>query len=118
MTRFLPAVTIAALLLIAASASAQIVPNKESLSNLYTGKAYSPYAHRTFPRRPLWGDSHLHTALSMNAGLFGNRLPPRDAYRLAIENKLGTNPSLPGKNPRVGSSLVCAGAESTASVVS
>ena len=80
---FLPAVTIAALMLMAAPTSAQIVPDKASLSDLYTGKAYSPYAHRTFPERPLWGDSHLHTVLSMDAGLIGNRLPPRDAYRFA-----------------------------------
>ncbi|UCH74777.1 MAG: DUF3604 domain-containing protein [Rhodospirillales bacterium] len=56
---------------------------KQSLSAAYTGKVYSPYAKRSYPERPLWGDSHLHTALSMDAGLFGNRLPPRDAYRFA-----------------------------------
>jgi hypothetical protein len=54
-----------------------------TLSATYTGKAYSPYAKRSFPERPLWGDSHLHTSLSMDAGLFGNRLPPREAYRFA-----------------------------------
>jgi hypothetical protein len=57
--------------------------NKQSLSDAYTGKAYSPYAHRNFSERPLWGDSHLHTSLSMDASLFGNRLPPSEAYRFA-----------------------------------
>jgi len=83
MTRFLPALLIATLVMMASPAGAQFKASQESLSDLYTGKAYSPYAQRTFPERPLWGDSHLHTALSMDAGLFGNRLPPRDAYRFA-----------------------------------
>jgi len=72
-----------AAILTATPASAQLSPDKNTLSPDYTAKTYSPYAHRTFPERPLWGDSHLHTMLSMDAGLFGNHLPPRDAYRFA-----------------------------------
>ena len=55
----------------------------EVLSEAYTGKSYSPYSGRAFPERPLWGDSHLHTSLSMDAALFGNRLGPREAYAFA-----------------------------------
>ena len=62
---------------------AQITPSKESLSDLYPGKAYSPYAQRSFPDRVLWGDTHLHTGLSMDAGLFGCRLGLDEAYRFA-----------------------------------
>jgi hypothetical protein len=62
---------------------AQISPTKESLSNLYPGKAYSPYAQRSFPDRVFWGDTHLHTGLSMDAGLFGARLGLDEAYRFA-----------------------------------
>ena len=58
-------------------------PSKNQLSDVYKGKAYSPYAKRTFPERPLWGDHHLHTSLSMDAGGFGNRVGLRDAYRIA-----------------------------------
>lgn len=57
--------------------------NKDQLSEQYTGKAYSPYAERGYPERPLWGDNHLHTSLSLDAGGFGNRLPPEQAYRFA-----------------------------------
>lgn len=48
-----------------------------------TTAPYSPYAGRNFPTRPLFGDQHLHTSFSMDAGAFGCRLGPRDAYRLA-----------------------------------
>jgi len=61
----------------------QIAPAKESLSNLYPGKAYSPYAQRSFPDQIFWGDTHLHTGLSMDAGLFGARLGLDEAYRFA-----------------------------------
>ncbi len=53
------------------------------LSKAYTGRSYSPYADRNFPSRPYWGDTHLHTSLSMDAGAFGNRLGLDDAYKFA-----------------------------------
>jgi len=58
-------------------------PDEDQLTELYSVKAYSPYAGRSFPERPLWGDTHLHTSLSMDAGGFGNRLDLREAYRFA-----------------------------------
>ena len=70
-------------LLLPAVAQDAGTPTAQLLSDAYTGKAYSPYAKRSFPERPLWGDSHLHTRLSMDAGLFGNRLSPTEAYRFA-----------------------------------
>jgi hypothetical protein len=44
---------------------------------------YSPYADRNFPTRPFFGDTHTHTSFSMDAGAFGARLGPKDAYRFA-----------------------------------
>ena len=53
-------------------------------AKLYPDKPlYSPYAGRDFPTRPFFGDTHLHTSFSMDAGAFGARLGPRDAYRFA-----------------------------------
>lgn len=58
--------------------------NEDQLNDLFAvDTPYSPYVDRNFPERPLWGDSHLHTALSMDAGGFGNRLGLREAYRVA-----------------------------------
>ena len=49
---------------------------------------YSPYAGRNFPTRVFWGDTHVHTAFSMDAGAFGARLTPEDAYRFARGEEL------------------------------
>ena len=58
-------------------------PDGQILSSAYTGKAYSPYAGRDFSSNVYWGDTHLHTDISMDAGAFGNRLGLDAAYRFA-----------------------------------
>ena len=75
----------AAALMVPAStlASDAGVPSAEVLKGLYPGKEYSPYAQRNFPNNVYWGDTHLHTSLSLDAGLFGNTLDHDDAYRFA-----------------------------------
>jgi hypothetical protein len=45
--------------------------------------SYSPYAGDTHPTRVYFGDTHLHTSASMDAGAFGNRLGIEEAYRFA-----------------------------------
>jgi hypothetical protein len=58
--------------------------DKGRLEKVFPSKpGYSPYAGRTFPTLPLFGDTHLHTSFSMDAGAFGARLTPKDAYRFA-----------------------------------
>ena len=53
-------------------------------SKVYPSKPpYSPYVGRNFPTRPFFGDTHLHTAMSFDAGMFGARLGPVEAYRFA-----------------------------------
>lgn len=44
---------------------------------------YSPYVSRAYPTRVLFGDTHLHTAVSADAIAWGARLGPEDAYRFA-----------------------------------
>ena len=51
-------------------------------------KNYSPYVERTVANRNFseglyWGDTHLHTSSSTDAGMIGCRLSPEEAFRFA-----------------------------------
>ncbi|HSA85870.1 MAG TPA: DUF3604 domain-containing protein [Nitrospira sp.] len=75
--------------------------DKAALEKVHASKpAYSPYAGRNFPTRPMFGDTHLHTSFSMDAGAFGARLTPRDAYRFARGEELTSNTGQPVKLSR------------------
>lgn len=70
--------------------------NKNSAEN----KSYSPYASSTMPVNVYWGDSHLHTGLSLDAGLFGNTVSLDEAYRLAKGEEITSSTGLPVKLSR------------------
>jgi Protein of unknown function (DUF3604) len=77
------------------------VPDQQSLDKAHPAKpAYSPYVNRNFPVRPFFGDTHLHTSFSMDAGAFGARLGPRDAYRFARGEQVTSSTGLPAKLSR------------------
>ena len=64
-------------------------PDKAAIEKSFPSKRpYSPYAGRPFPARVYWGDTHLHTSYSMDAGAFGARLGPKDAYVFAKGNEI------------------------------
>jgi len=77
-----------------------VAVSPESFSKNYKGKVYSPYAQRSFPSRPLWGDSHLHTGLSVDAGLFGARVGLEEAYRFARGEEVVSSTGQPVKLSR------------------
>ncbi len=77
-----------------------ITTSKETFSKSYAGKAYSPYAQRSFPTFPLWGETHLHTGYSMDAGLFGNRLLHEEGYRFARGEEIIASSGQPVKLSR------------------
>ena len=87
------------------AAAAKVFPSKPP---------YSPYAGRNFPTRPLFGDTHLHTGASFDAGAFGARLTPRDAYRFAHGEEITASSGQPVKLSRPLDFLVVADSEAAA----
>ena len=59
---------------------------------------YSPFVNRSFPQRVFWGDTHLHTTYSPDAGMVGNfNLGPADAYRFARGEQVEANNGMQAK---------------------
>jgi hypothetical protein len=50
-------------------------------------------------RRPLYGDTHVHTTVSLDANVQGTRLRPVDAYRFALGEEVGVQPHDAEGNP-------------------
>lgn len=60
------------------------------------GKPYSPFVGQSHPTELLWGDTHVHSAYSMDANSMGNtRLGPGDAYRFAKGEVVVSNTGQP-----------------------
>src|SRR5688500_3027457 len=74
--------------------------DRTTAEQMFAKRPYSPYAGRNFPTRPFFGDTHLHTAISMDAGAFGARLGPREAYRLASGEEIMASSGQPVKLSR------------------
>ncbi|MHC4165546.1 MAG: DUF3604 domain-containing protein [Planctomycetota bacterium] len=92
-------IAIAALTLPGVALAQYVMPEQEAyekmLSEKYKGMSYSPYAKRDFPNELLWGDSHLHTGLSFDAGTAGCMLKPETAYRFAKGEEVESSYGIP-----------------------
>jgi len=75
-------------------------PGGETTGSYPKQKHYSPYAGRNFPTQAFFGDTHLHTGMSMDAGAFGARLMPVDAYRFARGEEVTSSTGLQVKLSR------------------
>jgi hypothetical protein len=73
---------------------------KEAADKAHKKRPYSPYADRKYPTRPFFGDTHLHTSFSMDAGAFGARLGPREALRFARGEQVMASSGQPAKLAR------------------
>ena len=74
--------------------------DKAALEKRFGQKPYSPWAESGFPRQVYWGDTHLHTGLSVDAGLFGCRLGLEDAYSFARGEQVISSTGQPVKLSR------------------
>src|SRR5213082_187441 len=59
--------------------------------NVAQSGGYLPDANRKYPERVLWGDEHVHTGWSVDAGLAGATLTPEDAVRFARGEMVKSN---------------------------
>lgn len=75
------------------------LPDADGVASSIGKKEYSPYAGRNFPTRVLWGDTHLHTAVSVDAGTMC-RLGQEDAFRFARGEEVVTTHGLRAKLSR------------------
>ncbi|MCB1922473.1 MAG: DUF3604 domain-containing protein [Gammaproteobacteria bacterium] len=60
-----------------------------------SGANYSPYAGRDYPTNVYFGETHIHSALSTDAGGGGTKLMPRDLYRFARGEQVMSNTGQP-----------------------
>ena len=84
---------------ISTGAAQEFQTEQEDTEVVLAPDAFSPYAGRNFPTRPLWGDSHLHTEVSVDAGTM-NRLSQADAFRFARGEEVTTTHGLRAKLSR------------------
>ena len=75
-------------------------PPPDGAVDVLKGQPYSPNANRGFPTQVLFGDTHVHSALSADAGGGGTTLMPRDMYRFARGEQVTSNTGQPVKLPR------------------
>jgi len=60
-------------------------------------KDFSPFVDQHYPNRVFWGDTHLHTSNSPDAGMVGNSVSPEMAYRYAKGEEVTSSTGLRSK---------------------
>lgn len=76
-----------------------VLPSQSDVAEQFTQDHFSPYADRRFPTQVLWGDTHLHTEVSVDAGTM-TRLSQENAFRFARGEQVTTTHGLQAKLDR------------------
>ena len=90
---------LAALTIAVPTASAQAQPSKDAVIEMMAMDDFSPYVGREYPTQVYWGDTHLHTAVSVDAGTMC-RLDQETAFRFARGEEVTTTHGLRAKLSR------------------
>ncbi|WP_170425184.1 DUF3604 domain-containing protein [Ruegeria arenilitoris] len=90
-------ITSIALLFLAVPSFAQDAP---ALGPVPEDREYSPYPTDDFPNQVFFGDTHLHTSYSWDAGMIGNALGPDQAYRFAKGETVTASTGVPARLKR------------------
>ena len=101
MKRIILILTTSIYVFFALSAPAQDVPRltDEQFKNLKSID-YSPYPQQKFPNKVYFGETHLHTSFSTDAGMVGNTLGPEDAFKIARGEPFVSSMGVPGQLSR------------------
>jgi hypothetical protein len=82
-------VTVTALLVSSAAYAQDVLPEADTVTP--PKQEYSPFVGQFFPDKVLFGDTHLHTNWSTDAGMIGTTVTPDEAYRLAKGGTITSN---------------------------
>jgi hypothetical protein len=95
------AFTISACIFFSVNTVAQDVPRltDEQMKNLKSVD-YSPYPQQNFPNQVFFGETHLHTSYSTDAGMVGNTLGPEDAFKISRGEPFISSMGVPGQLSR------------------
>jgi len=74
-------------------------PSEEDFSKLKSID-YSPYPEQNFPNQVYFGETHLHSSFSTDAGMIGNTLGPDDAFRISRGEPFVSSMGVPGRLSR------------------
>ncbi len=81
--------------------SVLMIPFLEVTAQTGDNKSYSPYVDRDYPQNVYFGDTHLHTSLSLDSFGDGNTtIGPNEAYRWAKGEVLAADDGMPTRISR------------------
>jgi hypothetical protein len=75
----------------AQDAGHQQEPDKATVEKVFKEPGYSPYAGRHFPTQVYWGNQHVHTSISVDAGAIGCIVDDEAGYRFSRGEEITTS---------------------------